>query len=153
MKNNNVTYKDGTPLVKNGKSVPVDGSFTLIQANALGASGPVTNLVTQTQVNQFLLDKIAQLTGAPVRFTANTQSYTTNASDLGAFAAYLPAGFSVTATSADGDDVSQVLADAKAATKARQKALNLITLNAVLRTPNTSGNPLFTGVNAGLLAV
>lgn len=153
MKNNNVTFKDGTPLTKNGKPVQVDTSFTIIQANALGTVGPAANLVSQTQINQFLLDKIAQLLAVPARFTANTQTYVTTKADLGAYAAYLPKDFTVSSTSSEGDDVTQALADAKALAKARQKALNLITLNAVLRTPNTSGNPLFSGVNAALLAV
>lgn len=149
MSKRNVTYKNGIVYRKKGIVVPVDTSFEVVQANKIGTVGPETDLVNQNQVNEFVLKTLAQLLGVPYLFTANLQYYKSTASDLGEYAAYLPAGFSVTIACSEGSGVTQQIADANALVRARELALEQIAFNAVIT--NTSGYGSFNGLNAGML--
>jgi hypothetical protein len=161
MKNQFAKYKDGTTLVAGPSPVPVDNSFTIIQANTFGAGEPATDLTTQTAVNQYFLGLFAQLRNTPIQFTANVQYYHSTVDDLGVYAPYLPADFVVRTHSAAGFGATQMDADAMAQGVARNAALELIAANALLFAPNTSGFPFtsgtsgvsnFSGINSQLLA-
>lgn len=151
MKNNNITYKDGTVYRKNDQLVAVDTSFNVIQAHTLGDFGPTQDLLTQNAVNKFILEQLSLANNATLQFTADNQYYTSTPDDLGEYAPYLSIGFVIKTSSAQGYGTTQLLANAQALSVARGKALELIALNAYLRTPNSSGMALFSGVNSQLL--